>query len=446
MRILHAGPLFLAGLLMAGIPYVSPAANWDVHPGVYAAYEHTDNYLGAAHDGRRESTYEVGPSLNLVCTTPSLIWELSGYAARSYHRRYKYDESPEERLESTATLSDVRNTLTFDYAYVQTRRRESLDQAWGLLRTLSGGVLYERRLSPSLSTSVGYTLTNEYAPYPDDDVASREASLGLSAGLGPRSEASLRLTQAAHRYDTDPDTQASGAEATYRYALTPRLGVGLESEYEHHREDRSSGENRRPGEDIYRVALFADHTLSPNTDIRLSLGQGWFHRDRSWENEAGIWYRYSPPTEETITLSAELHHEISDQTLVDIALEQGYAYEYTAYRSGVSETRSAEMTLSHILVRTVSGTIDASLEQRTPPFNEPVETDLSSSLSLTWSPWQYLDARIFYEHLQFRRDLPTTRRNQLLAEIGPAGYQRYAYGSLDPRAENRYGMSIEVRY
>jgi hypothetical protein len=84
-KVVLYGLLSLTAVLIR--PMEAFSANWEIHPGLYTAYEYSDNYRGVAENTQSESTYRVGPGLGLLCTGQRFRWELNGHISKEYHNR-----------------------------------------------------------------------------------------------------------------------------------------------------------------------------------------------------------------------------------------------------------------------------------------------------------------------------------------------------------------------
>ncbi len=74
------------------------AFTFEAHPGLYTSYEYSDNYQGVSQDEQSESTYLVGPSLNVRCLSPSATFDFTGRYTKSFHQRFPEDDSPDINL------------------------------------------------------------------------------------------------------------------------------------------------------------------------------------------------------------------------------------------------------------------------------------------------------------------------------------------------------------
>jgi hypothetical protein len=147
------------------------AMNFEVHPGLYTSYEYSDNYFGSASAQQSESTYQVGPSL-----------ELRGF-------------SPTFNGEHT------------------------------------GGATYSRELTQRTNLSLGYDSMNEKRQAPDEDVTSRGGNIGFSYLLTPRNTVDLTCRYRTYDYEIRQDVKETDSGIAWSHIATPRLRIGFSSNY-----------------------------------------------------------------------------------------------------------------------------------------------------------------------------------------------------------------------
>jgi hypothetical protein len=399
-QIAQAAILFLSAIFCSCLF----AANYEIHPGVYASYEYTDNYFGTAHDEEGESIYEIGPSLEILFSTPSVSWDNSGHLAKSYHKKFDEDDSTEGMFGSHLTAAHRSHSLDLDYSFTQTSRRESLEDPLGTSRVHSGTAGYTNTLSPATSLALGYTLTDERNPSPDEDLMSQGPSFGLTHQITPRQSLSLTYGYVYHNYEISDNTWISTSSAHWGYMVTSSLELGTGFTYEH--EDRG----RMPSEDIYTALVTAGYSVTPHTDISIGGGYSWLvmeHEDR----------------QSTYTLDAELSTE-TRYDVFSLSASKGYTAEYTTDRYGTYDTISAILSWDRTLARTLRSSVAATYEDRKPAsdIQEQEEKDFVGRFSLIWDPVRYVSATASYEHLQHNYEISDTER------------------------ENRYRIIIEGRY
>ncbi len=390
-----------AGIVVHGAVY---AATYELHPGVYSSYEYSDNYFGTAHDVESENIYEIGPSLDFSVATPTLSWENSGYLAKRYHKNFDEEDSTEATFESHAAASSVRHTLDLTYAYTQTSRRESLEDPIGTTRIHSGAVGYSRTLSQTTALNLGYSLTDENNPFPDEDLMSQGPTASLTHQLTPRQTLSLAYGYMYHDYEISDNTWVSTSDAHWGYMVTPSLELGTGVTYEH--EDRG----RLPSEDIYTARLTAGYAVTRHTALDVSGGYSWLVMEQ--EDRQG-----------TYTLDAGL----TTETLYDVfslSVSKGYTAEFTTDRYGTYDTKSASLSWERTLARTLRSSASATYDDRKPTSDTLAEEeqDFVGRVSLAWDPITYISATASYEHLY------------------------HAYEISDTERENRYRIIIEGRY
>lgn len=400
-----AGLLFcvLAAVLVIATPL--RAATWEIHPGVYAAYLFTDNYHGEAEEPKTESIYTVGPSLAASLAAGLFRWELSGHVAREYHNRFKEDNTTTGSVETRAIVTGQHQSLDLSYSYDQTMLRETLDEPWGVHKRHTGALTYNRDLTPNAALTLGYTHARDQVPAPDEDVVSDGGNVGMRWQIAPRHRWELTSAYTQYRYQESADVKVLESSFRWRYGLTPHLAVGPEFAYEqHHPEDL-------PKHEIYSPAFFLEYTLSATVTMTASVGHSWLRSEAYDDQEV---------------TNARLG--LSRVTAADrIALDafHGYEYEYdTSGTYGIYKTRSADIAWEHTFTPTLLASLGSGIIQRTPTtrMEEEKETDIAHRLGLTYRPWRWGEGRLTYERLQHRYEISDTVR------------------------ENRYGVTIEVRY
>lgn len=400
-----AGLLFciLVAVLLAGIPV--HAATWEIHPGVYAAYLYTDNYDGVAENPRTESTYTVGPSLAASLATGWFRWDLSGHVAREYHNRFEEDDTTTGSVETRATARGQRQSLDLSYSYDQTRLRETLDEPWGLHKRHTGALTYNQDLTANAVLTLGYAHALDQVPAPDEDIVSDGGDVALRWQISPRNIWELSSAYTHYRHEVSADVDVLESSLRWLYGLTPHLTVGPEFAYEQHRPEDL------PEQEIYSPAFFLEYTLSPTVTMTASLGHSWL-RCEAYDDQ------------EVTTARLGLRRETAaDRFTIDAMY--GYTYEYDISGTyGIYKTRSADIAWEHTFTPTLLTTLGYGITQRTPTTNiaEEKETDSAHRLGLTYRPWRWGEGRLTYEHLQHRYEISDTVR------------------------ENRYGVTIEVRY
>ena len=392
---------FLFPIIFCG---TARAANFEIHPGVRASYEYTDNYFGTAQDEESENIYEIGPTLDFSWATPSLTWENSGYIARRYHEEFDEDDSTEVSVESHMAASSIRHALDLTYSYIQTRERESLEDPLGIARVNSGTVGYTNTVSPETALSLGYSVTDENNPAPDEDIMSQGPTLSLTHQLTARQRLSLSYGYVYHDYDISENTWVSTSNAHWGYMVTPVVELGTGCTYEH--EDRG----RLPSEDIYSATLTAGYSIARHTTIDVAGGYSWLvleHEDRQG----------------TYTLDAEISHE-TRYDVFSLSASKGYTAEFTTDRYGTYDTWSVLASWDRTLMRTLVFSASASFDDSDPTSDtlEERERDKVGTVALAWTPSTHFEARASYERL------------------------RHEYEISDTEKENRYRIIIEGRY
>jgi hypothetical protein len=391
----------------------SQAYLFEIHPGVHAAYEYTDNYFGSSVNQRSDSIYEVGPRIGLRLATPTTNATLDGFVTKSFHNRVRRDDTTEASLASAATISGLRQTLELTYAYLQTTRRATLAEPPGLSKTHSAGASYTRELTSFTTVSLGYDYT-DYKPDLDEDELTQAARIRLTHLLTPRNSIDLTYEYDYYQYEITPNANVSNAGLAWNYTVTPRLVLGLSSNY------RKQNRTDLPDEDIYDVMSNGTYSLTQYTRFSASVGESWLvteHNDR----------------QNIYSLSASVEYAFA-QDRVAVSVSKGYSAEFTSNLYGIYDTKRASLALQKGILSTLIGIINLDIVRTIPAFDTtgiiiPVlisrteeETDIVARATLEWTPVRYITARAIYEHLQHDFEITDTER------------------------ENRYRMEVEVQY
>lgn len=367
----YAFCILLAVPLCAGKVW---CAVWEFHPGVYASYLFTDNYTGTAEDRQEEDVYAVGPSLALSCVTQQFEWGLVGHVAWNFHKINEEDDTTEAGVATHARFNGRDQSLELSYDYRETRERATLDQAPGVRRIHDGALSYNRVLTPSLSVSLGYDRNMEYAPPPDDDVVSDGGSLGLSYRVTPKTSLGISASYTSYRYvesleDSDEssdsdgevsqDAQIARASLRWNYSISPRLSVGPNLGFERHTYDDPPGESSDSTDqeyytdlDIYTAALSLEYSLSPSTAVSASVGGSWLKPedgDREYLTSGRCGLR---------------HDTQDDHFLADFMY--GYAYAYDAQNDlGIYETAAVNGSWEHLFTPSILSILGCNYSSRT---------------------------------------------------------------------------------
>jgi hypothetical protein len=123
------------------------------------------------------------------------------------------------------------------------------------------------------------------------------------------------------------------------------------------------------------------------------------------------------------SMNASIEH-VGENDKVAMTVLKNYTAQFTTNLYGIYDTRSASLTWERKLLTALSGTADLTY-QRTIPTKGTIDqeqTDSGGRVSLAWNPINYLNADLSYQHLMHKYEISGTVR------------------------ENRYRMSIEVRY
>jgi len=389
--------LFMPGRSLA-------AFTFEAHPGVHAAYEYTDNYLGTVSGKQSESTYEVGPSLGLRFASPVAIFDLTGYAARSIHKRFSQDDSTEASIASKFSLSQVRQMLGLTYEYLQTRWRGSLREPPGVLKRNIGGGNYTWQMTQQATLSLGYGIIDDNWQAPHEDEISQDGSIQLSYLLSPRNTINLDFKYDYYDYQVSQDVRVLNTDLAWWYSVTSRLSLGLNSRYT--KEERGD----LPNEDIYDLSASGKYSFAQFTSMSVSGGYSWLVMEN--QDRQRIYF-----------MNASIEHVV-EKDRIALTVSKSYTAQFTADLYGIYDTRSASLTWERKLLTALSSKAGLTYEKTIPTKGTIGEeqTDTVERASLVWNPINYLNADLSYQHLQHRLEITGTAR------------------------ENRYRMSVEVRY
>lgn len=430
--------VFLGGGIWCLIFFVVVPCAWavrlDLEPGLFTSYEHTDNYFGTAHDEKSENIFEIGPRIDLSALWPQAECFLSGHAAQSQHNRYSSDDSMEAGLDARAFFEGRYQELSINYAWLQSRSRDTLERAWGMSRDISGGFDWSFAHSERFAMDLGYAMAEEYVPYPDEDVSSRFGSLGLSFGLTRTTDLGTNFSYDTYRYDGGRAVSVSSAGLDLNHALTTRTSLGLALGYEHHRPQRQANE------DIYTTSLLFEHMTDPYTSLYARAGVSWLRIEGRTDED----HRIHTRTDDTVDASLGMRREMSDALTMSMNCAQGYSHEYTSLQTGITKTRSADLLLEYMFNRDLRWSLDAGVTQRTPPHGQLETTDIHSRMDMHWRPCEHINVGLSYEYLGYLYGISDTLKNELRASMGDQGFYQYRYSTLDPEEENRYILTIEV--
>jgi len=410
-KVVLYGLLSLTAVLIR--PMEAFSANWEIHPGLYTAYEYSDNYRGVAENTQSESTYRVGPGLGLLCTGQRFRWELNGHISKEYHNRYEEDEGTEGMIATRATATGEMQSVDLAYEYLETQSREQLDQARGIRRIHAGTLTYHRTFEQASELSLAYAKGMEYAPAPDEDVGSDRGSLEIGYQVTPHNHLGLAGGYTYYKYEqredvavTNEDVAVTDARLNWRYALTRRLGTGIILGY------AKNAPRRSPYQDIYTTSAFLDYALTQYTSLSASAGHSWLHSENHENHEIS-------------DAEFSLTRQTQDDT-IDLNFSWGYAYEYTSGSTyGIYKTMAAGISWEHTLTPTLNTSVSSALTQREPTTEMVTgakEKDITHRLAIRYRPWAYLDMLASYTHLQHDSEIS------------------------DTISENRYGITVEVRY
>ena len=467
--------VLLAILSCAGEVY---GASWELHPGIYASYLITDNYEGAVAEKESEYIYAVGPSLALSCTTQSFQWSLVGHVARDFHRYNDEDDTTEGDVETHALVNGRNQTLDLSYNYRETQERETLDQSLGVRRIHSGALTYNRILTPAVSLSLGYNRSMEYAPAPDEDVISDGGTIGVRQQVTPRTLLDITGAYSVYHYEYSPNAQVALGSMRWLYAISPQLRMGPRLSFERHTYDEPSDPSAEASAetdaDIYTAMLFMDYFFSPYTVITASAGGSWLE----------------PEDEESQYLTSgrcDLSHNTQDNNLL-AGCFYGYAYEYDSQHDyNIYKATIIDASWDHFFTPTVLSTLGCDVTWKTTAQTGIATDDEQDTRDITYRvglTYRSSGGRGFggisdllspedsggsdtTDSSQTTREktAPTGAAFQLSRYVSRAGgplithwpqgmfevralyeHLQHEYDISDTTRENRYSITIEVRY
>jgi hypothetical protein len=399
------GILCLAIILLPGFDLM--AFTFEAHPGLYTSYEYSDNYQGVAQDKLSESTYYVGPSLNLRCLSPSAVFDLTGRYTKSFHQRFPEDDSPDINLISNASFTAPRQEARFSYGFERTLTRESLTDPFGEVYRHSGSIGYTDRLSQNTSINAGVNILSENwssEASTGEDLVDTSGNLGITHQLNPVDTITITGGRHYYFYKISEDVTETHGEMDIRHIFSPTLSLSLNTLYNH------AENGHDPNEDRYGVSLTAQYAINQSLTMSATGGYNWL----IMENE---------------DLQGENIARLSlDKTLQDdrfhFSIGKEYTSDFTASQYGTYDTRTAELSWIRRWLQAWSSSVGFNISKRRPVSGTigEFEIDSNAHVSLTWTPIEYFTGNVIYEHLQTN------------------------YESSDTVKENRYRLVMEVRY
>ena len=383
------------------------AFTFEAHPGLYTSYEYSDNYQGVAQDKLSESTYYVGPSLNLRCLSPSATFDLTGRYARSYHQRFSEDDSPEIHLLTSASFTAPRQAAHFSYEFARTFSRESLTEPFGQVDRNIGSIGYTAQLSQSTTINTGgNVLTEKWSndAATEDDLVNVGGNIGITHQLNPLDTISLTARRDYYSYDIQQDVIGTQGGLDVRHIFSPIFTLGLGTAYHH--DDRGHD----PSEDRYDAGLTGQYTISTSAMISATGGYSRLIMERQDRQSAYI-------------ARVSLDKSLPDDRF-HLSMAKEYTAEFTTDFYGTYDTKTASISWIRRWLQAWSSSTEFSISRRIPTTGTAGdnETDSVANISVTWKPIEYFTGNIIYEHLQT------------------------SYESSDTVKENRYRLVMEVRY
>ena len=408
-RVFSLSGVLLVVVLCAGTCH---GLECEFHGGVYSSLEYTDNYLTTPANRRSETTLEVGPSAEIICTAQQLAWSFSGHVARSYHNRFNSEDDTEVDLVSELTAAGRRDSLELGYAFIQTGREDFFRDISGETRIHRGTLAYSRVLSTRSTVGLGYTYRTEDNTSPEQDIVSHGATGRFSHAVSERDTVRVTVGHDTYDYDISPDARVLRSTLGYEHAVSPRTDVGINLEYRHVARDEDL-----PDSDIKSAYLFWGRSLTPQTRVLLSGGYSLLSMDDVDDDESAFVTR------------AELSTDLQRDTF-RLVLSREYTAEFTTDEYGTYDVRRASATWERELLRTLRLLTTITYVERKPvsEFDAVTgverweEEDVAGIISLLWSPLRYIDITSSYERIREDEEIS------------------------DTVIENRYRMIVEVRY
>jgi hypothetical protein len=385
------------------------AVSFEAHPGIYTAYEYTDNYQGAVDNEQSDNIYYIGPSLELSCISPTTRLDLTGRYTKSFHQRFSEDDSPDIYLMSNASYTATRQTASLSYEFERTLSRESLDEPFGEVIRNIGSIDYSAELTQSTRMNAGgYFLTENWSTTATtgEDLVDTRGNVGITHQMSQLDTISLSALREYYRYEFSPDVTSTESELSIAHAFSPGFRLRPGALYRHDYNDRNSKEDR------YDATLTGEYTIDQTTNVSITGGYSWVIMDLEQQNRESDYIA-------RIALDKNLQN---DQFHLSITKE--YEAEFTSSQYGTYDTRTASLSWLRQWVQAWSSSADLNVSKRIPVTGISGETETVSSahVGLTWRPIEYFTGSIHYDHLR----------------------TKYEISGL--ALENRYRLVMEARY
>jgi hypothetical protein len=399
------GIFVLVCVLLSG--YNLLAFTFEAHPGLYTSYEYTDNYQGVVQNEQSESIYYVGPSLGLTCTSPSTNFDLTGRYTKSFHQKFSENDSPEIHLITHASFAAPRQQTRFSYEFARTLIRESLNEPFGEVRRNIGSIGYTVALTQNTSISAGGNILTEKwsnAATGAQDLVNSGGNVGITHQLNPLDSISFTARRDYYSYEISQNIIETQSTLDIRHVLSPVFSLGLNTAYNH--DDRGHD----PSDDRYDVNMIGQYTMNQSTMMSVTGGYSWFVMEQQDRQVSYI---------ARVSLDKNLKE---DRFHLSVAKE--YTTEFTTNLYGTYDTKTASLSWVRQWGQTWSSSTGMSISKRIPSMGTSGEdeTDSNANISLTWKPIEYFTGDLKYEHLQTE------------------------YRTLGTARENRYTITVEVRY
>ncbi len=424
----HSVPVVFCAVILIGM-ICSPvhADPYEFHGGIFTSYEYTDNYFGTSHDEESESIYEVGPTASFLWDRQTTQLELSGHAARSFHKEFDDDDSTDVFLDSVFTTASSQDSLQLAFGYTKTNRRAALSEVSGDSRHQRGSLIYSRALTEAATMRLNYDYHAENYQYPNDDIISH----GITGTISDRvlEHTTLRVNGGydLHYYSNGGyapgeiplgDTWNARSGLGIEQQVTNRSTIGVDGSYNH------QGRLHRPDGDIISAYLTWGYVLASNMELSLSGGYSWLSME-------------DMDREGTYSTRGELTGHTEYDTIA-LRASREYTAEFTEDRYGIYDSRSVGLSWRRDFLRELYLETGISYAQRKPvsdiegPSVTGEEKDFTGSISMTWTLMEHLIITPSYRRLQRIEEVPDTAL---------AGHE-----ITETERENRYMIRVEVRY
>jgi hypothetical protein len=396
------------------------ALDWEIHPGILASCEYSDNYFGVSNfqNPQSDTTYNVGPTLDFRIASQRIVFNFSGYVTKDYHKRNTQDDSEEALVESGLNLTGNTQLMNLNYSYRRTLQRQSLDMTWGEYTYHTGVAEYRKNFSDSDSINLRYIYEQDLAP--EDPVYSVSNDLKINTGemlleFSPtqKNEVDLSVRVQDYKYASylRDNILTSVADGVWMYGISQDFRSGLEAAC------TVNNPSRDPDSLIYEGFLRAEYRLTQYITIFAKAGYTCLQHDAAGS---------------TGKAAGELKIErLTDSDHFILFGSKDFSYDYTTGSTyGMYEITAASLSWEHMFIREFSVIVNGSLTERKPESRlQNGTTDRFASLTLKYMPFEWLTVNGTYNNLN-------TQYTEINVEDG----------NTDTKRENRYMIEIEMRY